>query len=82
MAVLRKRVLDVLKNAGLADAERDIRASGFINLVLGDAYLKQLLALMILTARRASKSSLPARPASHYHKECNPARTEAPSIRT
>jgi hypothetical protein len=27
---------------------------------------------MILTARRASKSKLPARRASHYHEECNP----------
>jgi TetR/AcrR family transcriptional regulator, mexJK operon transcriptional repressor len=43
LAVLRKRTRDILKQAGLGGDEVDGRASGFINLVLGDAYLEAAL---------------------------------------
>jgi TetR/AcrR family transcriptional repressor of mexJK operon len=45
IAVLRRRVREILKAAGISDAELDLRASGFINLVLGDAYLEAALGL-------------------------------------
>lgn len=45
VAVLRKRAREILARAELAESELDLRASGFINLVLGDAYLDAALGL-------------------------------------
>src|SRR5271155_1745121 len=45
MAVLRRRVSAILEEAGLNPAETARRASGFINLALGDAYLEAALGI-------------------------------------
>jgi AcrR family transcriptional regulator len=45
MAVLRRRVSAILAEAGLNLVETAPRAAGFINLVLGDAYLEASLGL-------------------------------------
>lgn len=45
VAVLRKRTREILTQVGLAEGDLDLRASGFINLVLGDAYLEATLGL-------------------------------------
>jgi hypothetical protein len=45
MAVLRRRVRDILERLEFGGDSVELRASGFINLVLGDAYLEAALGL-------------------------------------
>lgn len=45
VAVLRQRTREIVARAGLTGEEAELRAQGFINLVLGDAYLEASLGL-------------------------------------